>query len=74
MFCFAAEEIEREPNLRSEDVAMKRHRSLSLEAAFGEYQQPVLESLRFKVHVLTPASVCLFDLYLLTFSSACLET
>lgn len=44
-----AEEIEREPNLRSEDVAMKRHRSLSLEAAFGEYQQPVLESLRFKV-------------------------
>lgn len=72
MFCFAAEEIEREPNLRSEDVAMKRHRSLSLEAAFGEYQQPVLESLRFKV--LTPASVCLFDLYLFTFNSACLET
>lgn len=44
-----AEEIEREPNLRSEDVAMKRQRSLSLEAAFGEYQQPVLESLQFKV-------------------------
>lgn len=64
MFCFAAEEIEREPNLRSEDVAMKRQRSLSLEAAFGEYQQPVLESLRFKVCV-----------YLFKFnSSACLET
>lgn len=44
-----AEEMEREPNMRSEDEAMKRKRSLSLEDAFGSYEQPVLESLQFKV-------------------------
>lgn len=38
-----------EPNMRSEDIAMKRKRSLSLETAFGNFEQPVLESLQFKV-------------------------
>nr|XP_022337704.1 centromere protein N-like isoform X2 [Crassostrea virginica] len=46
-----AEEIEMEPNMRSEDIAMKRKRSLSLETAFGNFEQPVLESLQFKVEV-----------------------
>lgn len=46
-----AKEMEREPNLRSEDEVMKRRRSQSLEASFGVYDQPVLESLQFKVEV-----------------------
>jgi hypothetical protein len=54
--------MEREANMRSEDEAMKRQRSLSLEEHFGCYEQPVLESLQFKVFLRLSKSMWKYSL------------